>query len=612
MLHLCLAALLLALCALPALSAAGSGPVPWWRRGVFYEIYPRSFQDSTGAGVGDLAGITARLDYLEELGVDAVWLTPCFPSPQVDFGYDITDYRAIDPRFGTLAEFDRLVAEARRRGIRVLLDLVLNHTSDQHPWFKESRASADSRRRDWYVWRKGRADGAPPNNWLSEFGGSAWTLDPATGEYYYHYFYREQPDLNWHNPEVRAEMLETTRWWYRRGVAGFRLDAVDMVFEDPQLRDNPLLPGLNAHGDPNMENRFNHKLPEVHGLLRDLRRTADAFGAVLVGETYAETAGELRSYYGAHDDELQMPTGHLLAMAPSASAPEFRRRIAAVQATGCWPVWVLDNHDLPRALTRWGDGVHDEALAKALGALLLTLRGTPILYYGQELAMENNDPKRPEDVLDPAGRRGWPAAKLRDGARTPMQWEPGPGAGFTRGRPWLPVPPSAQRRNAASESRDPASVLNFHRRLIALRRRTPALLDGDYRELLPADPAILAYRRDLEGQRALVAINFSPVRRPLRLELPAGAELRETLRSDGRAGLPGELEPYGAMVAVLALKGAGLGPHPAFPAYSFRLAASRASRSCTAGRPRLSRRFSTPISTSSGRRESPPASICFR
>jgi alpha-glucosidase len=553
MLRLCLVALVLLLCVLPARAGGpGSVAVPWWRHAVFYEIYPRSFQDADGDGVGDLRGLLDRLDYLEALGIDAIWLTPCFPSPQVDFGYDVADYRDIDPRFGTLADFDRLLAAARRRGIRVLLDLVLNHTSDQHPWFQESRAGKDSRRRDWYVWRPGKADGGPPNNWLSTFGGSAWTRDPATGEFYYHYFYREQPDLDWRNPEVAAELLEVTRWWYRRGVAGFRLDAVDMLFEDPLLRDNPPRPGHNAHGDPNLEERFTHKLPEVHGALRQLRAAADAFGAVLVGETYAESAEELRAYCGAEDDELQLPTGHFLAMAEAASAPEFRRRIAAVQATGCWPAWVLDNHDLPRAISRWGDGRHDEALAKALGALLLTLRGTPILYYGQELAMENHDPQRLEDVRDPAGRRGWPHAKRRDGARTPMQWEAGSGAGFTRGDPWLPIPPSAARRNVAAESRDPDSVLNFHRQLIHLRRRTPALLEGDYQELNPEDPNVLAYQRTLGAQRALAAINLSPKPHPLSLDLPARAEIREILRSDGGAGLPKSLEPYGAVVAVLA------------------------------------------------------------
>jgi len=288
MLRTLLSALTLSLCTTlpagaPAVDTEGHA---WWQHAVFYEIYPRSFQDSTGNGVGDLNGITARLDYLRGLGVDALWLTPCFPSPQVDFGYDVSDYWDIDPLFGTLQDFDRLVAEGRERGLKVILDLVLNHTSDQHPWFKESRSSRTSPRRDWYVWRDGKGPGAPPCNWESLFGGPAWTLDPATGQYYYHYFYRQQPDLNWRNPAVKDEMLDVTRWWYRRGVAGFRLDAVDTVFEDPGLADNPVLPGRNEYGDPNMKNLHNYKLEEEHGLLKDLRRVADETGAVLIGETY--------------------------------------------------------------------------------------------------------------------------------------------------------------------------------------------------------------------------------------------------------------------------------------------------------------------------------------
>jgi len=559
MFRLCLATLLLMLCTLPALCAApGEAAPPWWKHAIFYEIYPRSFQDSTGNGVGDLNGILARLDYLEDLGIDAIWLTPCFPSPQVDFGYDVSDYRAIDPGFGILADFDRLVAEARRRGIRVILDLVLNHTSDQHPWFRESRASRGSARRDWYVWRDGKGPGRPPCNWLSLFGGPAWTLDPATGQYYYHYFYREQPDLNWRNPAVREEMLDVTRWWYRRGVAGFRLDAVDTVFEDPRLPDNPLEPGLNPCGDPNMINLHNYKQPEVHGLMRELRKVADQSGAVLIGETYVESAAELKAYYGEGGNELQLPTGHLLAMADRLSAPEFRRRIAAMAAIGCWPVWVLNNHDLARSVTRFGDGVHDDAIAKDLAALLLTLRGTPILYYGEELGMANHDPKRLEDVRDPVGRRGWPTGKLRDGARTPMQWDATPGAGFTRGKPWLPIPAGAATRNVAVQAREPDSVLSFYRRLLALRRSSPALLDGGYRELNPEDPHVLAYLREGQGQAVLVALNLSPEPRAVAFDLPAlgwaGARPQVLLGSGGRtpmAGLPAELEPFSVVIVAL-------------------------------------------------------------
>ena len=529
---------------------------PWWQHAVFYELYPRSFQDSNGDGVGDLNGITSRLDYLRDLGVDALWLTPCFPSPQVDFGYDISDYRDIDPLFGNLADFDRLVAEGRRRGLRVLLDLVLNHTSDQHPWFQEARASRESPKRDWYVWRDGKA-GRPPNNWLSLFGGPAWTLDPATGQYYYHFFYPQQPDLNWRNPEVVSEMLDMTRFWFRRGVAGFRLDAIDTLFEDPELRDNPVLPGLNDYGDPNMTNLRNYKQPEEHRLMRELRKTADEFGGVLIGETYVASARELRAYYGANGDELQLPTGHLLAMAPRLSAADFRRRIAAQEAAGGWPVWVLGNHDLARLRSRYG-GRGGEGVAKVLGALLLTLRGTPILYYGDELGMTNHDPSRKEDVRDPGGRNGWPKAKLRDGERTPMQWDAGPGAGFTAGTPWLPVAPGAEACNVDTETRAPDSVLNVYRALLALRRGNRVLLDGDYRPLEGGDPHLLSYLRVLGNEAILVVLNLSGEKR--RLALPLGGKawqgpgtrllFASSLAAQG-PGLPREVGPYGALLFTL-------------------------------------------------------------
>lgn len=521
---------------------------PWWRHAVLYEIYPRSFQDSGGDGLGDLPGLVTRLGYLRDLGVDALWLTPIFPSPQVDFGYDVSDYRDIDPAFGTLADFDRLVAEARARGLRVILDLVLNHTSDQHPWFKASRASRTSPFRDWYVWRDGKGPGLPPCNWTSLFGGSAWTLDPATGQYYYHYFYRQQPDLNWRNPAVVEEMLETTRFWYRRGVAGFRLDAMDCLLEDPQLRDNPVLPGRNAFGDPNQRSLRNYKLPANHDILKALRGAAEPFGAVLVGETYTETAGELARYYGASDDEVHLPTGHMLASLPRLSAPDFRRCIEAMVGTGRWPVWVLGNHDLARVASRYGHGGDGAAIAKVLAALQLTLPGTPILYYGEELGMVNHDPASPGEARDPMARAGWPAAKRRDGERTPMPWEPGPGAGFTSGTPWLPIPASAATCNVQTESRDPRSVLETYRSLLALRRASACILDGGFRFLDPGDPAVLVYLREQGDEAVLVTLNLSPqTRRPAPDLGKAGwtrTRSRLLLGSAETAG-KGPLEAYG-------------------------------------------------------------------
>ena len=347
----------------------------WWQHAVFYEIYPRSFADSNNDGVGDLNGITSKLDYLKELGINAIWITPCFPSPQVDFGYDVSDYEAIDPMYGTMEDFDRLVAEGKKRDIRVILDFVVNHTSDQHKWFIDSRSSKTAEHRDWYIWRDGKAAGQPPNNWLSTFGLSAWKLDPKTGQYYYHYFYPEQPDLNWRNPAVERAMLDVTRFWYKRGVAGFRLDAVDTLYEDPNLTDNPVLPGKDKFGRPNMDEIHNKKLPEVHDAMRKLRTTADEYGSVLIGETWTSNVEQLKDYYGTKNDELQMPMDLMMTGFKGLSADEYRKHIAAVNAAGHWPVYVITNHDIVRSYTRYGDGIHNDDIAKMMAALYLTLRG---------------------------------------------------------------------------------------------------------------------------------------------------------------------------------------------------------------------------------------------
>ena len=480
----------------------------WWQNAVFYEIYPRSFADSNNDGIGDLNGITSKLDYLKELGVDAIWITPCYPSPQVDFGYDVSDYENIDPMYGTLQDFDRLTSEAQKRGIRIIMDFVINHTSDQHAWFKESRSSRDNPKRDWYIWRDGKGENQPPNNWLSTFGGSAWKFDPPTSQWYYHYFYPEQPDLNWRNPEVEKAMFDVTRWWYKRGVAGFRLDAVDTLFEVPDLKDNPVLPGKNRYGDPNMANVNNTKLPELHDVLHRLRQVADEHDAVLIGETWTKDIDELKSYYGEHSNELQMPMDFLFARVDKLSAPEFRKQIAGVNAAG-WPVFVLSNHDIVRAYVRYGDGQHNDAIAKLMAGLYLTLRGTPIMYYGEEIGMTNNDPKRKEDVKDPIGRLGWPEEKGRDGERTPMQWDATANAGFSKATPWLPVPPNHRTHNVASELENEKSILNFYKSLLALRHQEPALIDGEYVALNESDPSVLSYLRRYKDQAVLVVLNMS-------------------------------------------------------------------------------------------------------
>lgn len=492
---------------------------PWWKKAVFYEIYIRSFADSNGDGLGDINGITGKLDYLKDLGVDALWITPCFPSPQVDFGYDVSDFRNIDPQYGSLSDFDRMVREAKKRGIRIILDLVLNHTSDQHPWFIDAKSSSSAQHRDWYIWRNAKKGSKPPNNWRSAFGGSAWKQDPVTKQFYYHMFYPQQPDLNWRNPAVNKAMFDVTTWWYERGVDGFRLDAVDTLFEDPKGRDNPPKAGINKLGDPEWDAKYTAKLPEVHDVLRDLRKVADRHHAVLIGETWTHDIDELKRYYGKNSDGLHMPMDLMFAIVNKFSARAFRKQIAEVNATGEWPVFVLGNHDLPRASGRYGDGKNDEAIAKVMAALYLTLRGTPILYYGEEIAMVNNDPTKRDEIQDPIGKIGWPKEKGRDGERTPMQWSSEKNAGFTTGAPWLPIPASARTRNVAVQSKDPESVLGFYRELLRLRHQFTALQEGTYAPLDQKHPAILAYLRKSESQTVLVALNMSAKSQQLRLDL---------------------------------------------------------------------------------------------
>jgi len=515
---------------------------PWWQHAVFYEIYPRSFADSNNDGIGDLNGITSKLDYLKDLGVDAIWVTPCFPSPQVDFGYDVSDYEAIDPMYGTMKDFDRLVGEGKRRNVRVILDFVVNHTSDQHKWFQDSKSSKTSEHRDWFIWRDGKGPGQPPNNWLSTFGLSAWKLDPKTNQYYYHYFYPEQPDLNWRNPAVEKAMLDVTRFWYKRGVSGFRLDAVDTLFEDPKLTDNPVLPGTDKFGRPNMDEKYDKKLPEVHDVMRKLRGAADEYGSVLIGETWTSNVSELKDYYGANNDELQLPMDLMMTGFRGLHADEYRKHIAAVNAAGHWPVYVISNHDIVRSYTRYADGTHNDDIAKMMAALYLTLRGTAVMYYGEEIGMENNDPKSKDEVQDPIGKLGWPLEKGRDGERTPMQWTDGQNAGFSKAKPWLPVPPSAKTHNVASEMKDQNSVLSFYRQLLAMRHKEPALLEGDYLALNENDPNVLTYVRRYEDEAILVVLNMS------------GTDQKVGLLTSFHKPLPGmaaelPMEPYSAFIA---------------------------------------------------------------
>jgi alpha-glucosidase len=526
----------------------------WWQHAVFYEVYPRSFADSNNDGIGDLNGITSKLDYLHDLGVDAIWISPFFPSPQVDFGYDVSDYENIDPMYGTLTDFDRMAAEGKKKNIRLILDFVVNHSSDQHAWFIDSKSSKTAAHRDWYIWRDVKGPGQPPNNWTSIFGGSAWKLDPATGQYYYHYFYIQQPDLNWRNPAVEKAMLDTTRWWYKRGVSGFRLDAVDTMFEDPGLPDNPVLSGTNAQGDPITNEIHNKKLPEIHDVMKKLRTVADESDAVLIGETWTSNIDELKEYYGAHNDELQMPMDFLFTTVDKLSPPEFRKQIAQVDASGGWPVFVISNHDKVRSSNRYGDGKNNDVIARMMGAFYLTLRGTPILYYGEELGMENNDPKRREDVKDPIGRTGWPKEIGRDGERTPMQWNADTNAGFSKTMPWLPVPASYKTHNVATESKDPNSTLSMYKKVLALRHTNDALLEGTYTALNEDDANVMSYLRSYKGKAVLVALNMSDSPKKASFNLAdkgfGSASLKSLIATpkSSAKGMDVSLEPFGVFI----------------------------------------------------------------
>ncbi|MFG1420098.1 alpha-amylase family glycosyl hydrolase [Roseixanthobacter liquoris] len=495
---------------------AARPPAPWWQTGVIYQVYPRSFQDGSGDGVGDLPGLLARLDYLADLGVDAIWISPIFPSPMADFGYDVADYVGIDPLFGTLEDFDRLVAAVHGRGMKLLLDLVPNHTSDAHPWFQEARASRDNPKRDWYIWRDPAPDGGPPNNWLSEFGGSAWAFDVTSGQYYYHAFLDRQPDLNWRNPQVVAAIHEAMRTWMRRGVDGFRVDVIWHLLKDPQFRDNPenpaFAPGMNPYS--RLLPLHTTDLSEVQDVIAGLRAVVDEFPErLLIGEIYLPFE-RLVAYYGANLDGVHLPFNFaLLDTAWNARALE--RLIAAYEAAlpvGGWPNWVLGNHDRPRIASRVGP---DQARVAAM--LLLTLRGTPTLYYGDEIGMANV-PIPPERIQDPYEKNVPGLGLGRDGVRTPMQWDDGPFAGFSTVEPWLPLAADFPEVNVAAQRGNGQSMLTLVRRLIALRHGRAELMLGAYCALA-AQGDLLLYVRALDGAgRMLVALNLGA--EPLAATLP--------------------------------------------------------------------------------------------
>jgi alpha-glucosidase len=527
-------------------SAAATGGQPWWKNAVIYEIYPRSFGDTNQDGIGDLNGITEHLDYLKNLGIDAFWLTPIYPSPQVDFGYDISNYEAVDPQYGTMADFDRMMAEAKKRGLRIIMDMVLNHTSDQDPWFIESASSRTNPKASWYIWHDGKPNGQPPNNWQSIFGHSAWTYVPARKQFYYHAFYKQQPDLNWRNPAVRKAMYAQMKFWLDKGVAGFRLDAITSLFEDIALKDEPYLTGVNSYGDKNISRIYTDNLPEVHEVLRELHSVVEPYGAVLIGETYLPNAQELAKMYGKHNDELQLPMDTQVGFINKVSINDFRTKLneAETMLNGNSPLIVFANHDNPRALNRYGDGKHNPAIARMIATILLAPRDTALIYYGQELGMTDNPPKTIEDVRDPIGKLGWPKEKGRDEERTPMQWNSGTDAGFsTASKTWLAINPDYKTVNVATEERDPNSLLNFYKKLIRLRKEDAQLRDGEFVLVDPNDEYVLSFlRKTSDGKAALVSINFTSAAHSPNLDLGShgvqGQHLKTLLASFPNAQMP--------------------------------------------------------------------------
>jgi alpha-glucosidase len=489
----------------------------WWQTDVVYQIYPRSFQDSNDDGVGDLPGITQRLDYLSNtLGVDAIWLSPIYPSPMHDFGYDVADYRDIHPLFGTLADFDRLLEETHRRGLKLILDLVPNHTSDEHPWFLESRSSRDNPKRDWYIWRDPAPGGGVPNNWLSHFGGPAWTFDEMTGQYYLHQFVKQQPDLNYRNPDVLKAMLDNMRFWLDRGVDGFRVDVIGLMMKDPEFRDEPPNPDWDGvRPFAKLQHIYTENLPEVHDLIREMRVVLDSYDErMMVGETYVPN-DLLVKYYGTSEKrECHLPFNFQLIRAPwdAAKVKKMVDDYEAVLPSDAWPNWVMGNHDQHRLATRVG-----ASQARVANMLLLTLHGTPTCYYGDELGMENV-PIPPEKIQDPPAVNQPEIAHLvgRDPERTPMQWDDSPNAGFSAPEVkelWLPLAPDYKEKNVETELLDPRSMLNFCRNLLALRKSSPALMWGLYRSVelrsAEAQANCFAFTRQAGDERMLVALNFS-------------------------------------------------------------------------------------------------------
>lgn len=480
---------------------------PWWETGVVYQIYPRSFQDSNGDGVGDLNGITARLDYIQALGVDAIWISPIFKSPMADHGYDVSDYTDIDPLFGTTEDFDRLLQAAHARNLKVLLDWVPNHSSDEHEWFVEARSSKDNPYRDWYIWRDPAPDGGPPTNWNAFFGGSAWELDETTGQYYLHLFHKKQPDLNWRNPEVKAAMYDILRYWLDKGVDGFRMDVITFIIKDDQFRDNPAVPAAGdvIGGYVAQEPLYTADRPEVHPILREVRALFEEYDPprVTIGEVWTPRP-KWAEWFGENNDELHLPFNFELMFQPW-DAAAMRASVDGLEAIlkpGNWPSYVLGNHDQVRVGTRFG-----LARRRVAAMLLLTLRGTPTLYNGEEFGMVDGHVP-PDRIQDPQGLHYGPE-RSRDGCRTPLQWTAKTYAGFSESEPWLPIADNYTTLNVAAQESQQREILQLYRALIKLRKATPALNHGDYTAVSHTNPNVYAYVRTKGDDRLLVLLNFS-------------------------------------------------------------------------------------------------------
>lgn len=546
-----------------------SAATNWWREGVVYQVYPLTFADGNGDGTGDLRGLIERLDYLNDgnpesptsLGIDAIWLSPINKSPMVDNGYDIADYTDIAAVFGSLADFDELLTKAHERTLKIILDLVINHTSDQHPWFAESRTSKDNPKADWYIWQDAMEGCEFPNNWQSYFGGTGWTYSEERGQFYFHTFNENQPDLNWRNPDVRTAIYDIIRFWLDRGVDGFRLDASSVYSKDRYFRDNPMKYGSSDKNDyNNYHHLYDKNLPDNHQIIREIRAVLDTYGdRVLIGETFIDSRlYDSVVFYGVDNQELHLPLTFEFPFSPW--YPGYLQREVqkkeALTPTGAWPTYFLDNHDIPRHLSRWIECslcVDSEAIAKAAATLLLTLRGVPILYYGQELGMVDHTDIPDDKLQDRAVAKSdtGDTPPPRDGARTPMQWDDSPHAGFSFGKdvePWLPVHPNYPKLNVEAAFQEPSSILNFYRRLLQIRKHSEALRLGTWHTLIHHPREHLAYLRKVPSETVLVLINFN-YEQPLKLDISIDrANWTVLLSTDHNAGqsitLAGNLQPF--------------------------------------------------------------------